>query len=243
MGRGIWFPCNSGPVHSDAERVAAALAPPSCPVYFGDRQQTISEEASRLKSAHPHLVQWICLGAIFLASPFAASQSKSRAPHPVRITPREISVPKWVAPAPGPDSGADTDGCGGSAADYSAWEMDLNNSGVPAVIIQGRTTCLCGGVGNCSFSIFQDVPPHKTLLYTDMVQEFHFKGTRTNGYRDLVTSTHGSAFDSELRVFRFDGTRYALKECYDQSYIWRDKQGNPHTMRNPKTTPEPCPQF
>lgn len=181
--------------------------------------------------------------ALLVASRLTAvPQSKSRAPapRPSHATLEPISVPRWVAPKPGPDS--DADGCGDSSSDYSAWEIDLSDSGVSAVIVQGKTTCLCGAVGNCSFSIFESVPPHKTLLDTDLVQEFHFRSARTNGYRDLVTSSAG-AVDSELRIFRFDGKRYTLKECYDKSYIYRDKQGNPHTMKNPKITPEPCQQL
>jgi len=234
---------SKGPVYPDGGRVCAALAPPSCRVYF-DCWQIYG--GSRLKNPRRRFAMLLWTITLLIASPATATpQSKSRTPVPQasQETLRPISVPRWVAPEPGPDSSADADGCGGSASDYLAWEIDLNDSGVLAVIVQGKTTCLCGAVGNCSFSIFQSVPPHKVLLDTGLVQEFHFKRARTKGYRDLVTSAHGSAFDSELRIFQFDGKRYRLKECYDKSYSYLDKQGNLHTRDHAKVTPEPCPQF
>lgn len=191
-----------------------------------------------MTNIHPHFARLLWIVALLVASPLTAlPQSKSRAPvpRPSHATLKPISVPGWVAPKLRPDSSADADGCGGSASDYSAWEIDLSDSGVSAVIVQGKTTCLCGAVGNCSFSIFESVPPHKTILDTDLVQEFHFKNARTNGYRDLVTSAHSSISDSELRVFRFDGKRYRLKKCYDKNYMY--------PMKYAKITPEPCPKL
>jgi len=35
---------------------------------------------------------------------------------------------------------------------------------------------------------------------------------------EIVAQQHGSAFDSDLRVYQFDGARYRLTKCMDQSY-------------------------
>jgi len=190
-----------------------------------------------MRSARLHFLLWPWFTALLVMIPFtAASESKSapQARPQNEHTPKAIVLPQGILKIlkADPDSGSD---CAGSPSDYSAWVMNLDGS-VPEIVVQGRGTCLCSATGNCAFWIFKKTTSgFKTVLATDLVQDFNFKNTRTNGYRDLVTSAHGSISDSELRVFRFDGTRYRLKKCYDKRYMY--------PMKYPKITPEPCPQL
>ncbi|MGH9864636.1 MAG: hypothetical protein ACRD4H_04405 [Candidatus Acidiferrales bacterium] len=139
---------------------------------------------------------------------------------------------------------SDKKGCGRSVSDYSAWETDLGNGGLLAVIAQGQTPCLCDG-GNCSLWIFRKTPTGFVELLSNFgVHDFHFRSTRTMGYSDLVISTHNAPFDFKLDVFGFDGTEYLLKECWDRSFATLDKHGHVvHVSKQAKVTREGCPQL
>jgi hypothetical protein len=55
----------------------------------------------------------------------------------------------------------------------------------------------CGATGNCAFWVFRyQNGRYEKILDTDMVQHFGFVHSSTNGLPDLVTWSHGSAFDS-----------------------------------------------
>ena len=218
-------------------------------VYFGDRQQTIFEGASRLRNTRFRFLQWPWLAALFITIPLAVTtESKSPAVLPCRDQP---AMQRVLLPPPilqriekiAPGAVANTPGCGLSASDYSAWSVKLNNS-ILAFVAQGRTSCLCED-GNCSLWIFQKTPTGFRDLLDDFgVHDFHFKSTRTMGYPDLVTSAHSAPFDFKLNVFRFDGTRYELRECWDRSFANWNKYGKViHVSKHGKVTREGCPQL
>jgi hypothetical protein len=116
------------------------------------------------------------------------------------------------------------------AALHSAQETEL--------LVQASDNCNCGGTGNCAFWIL-----HKTahgfdvLLETDMVQIFSVEATRNRGYKDVMTSAHGSATFSELTLYEFDGKRYHKARCADQQYPEREDGG---IADKPVITLTPC---
>ena len=59
-----------------------------------------------------------------------------------------------------------------------------------------------------------------------MVQTFSVKNTRTNGYRDIQTSAHGSATSSEFTLYKFNGKRYKAAQCWDRVYKLPEDGGN-----------------
>lgn len=120
-------------------------------------------------------------------------------------------------------------------------KIDLNRDGKPEFAVQGLNEHLCSPTGNCSFWIYrQSDKGYEPLLDTGDVQQYYFQNTISNGYRDIITAMHGSATDSDLSVYKFDGKQYQLKECMERSYSYKDKQGRYRIRRTPLITHVKC---
>lgn len=112
--------------------------------------------------------------------------------------------------------------------------IDLNHNGVPEVIAQ--STADCSATGNCSFWVLQKVHRKYEPILEGFGQTFTVQKTSTHGYRDIVVSMQGSAFDSGLTVFRYEGHRYHEGACYNAS--WRVRVGDTfRDVKNPVVTP------
>jgi uncharacterized protein YqkB len=91
------------------------------------------------------------------------------------------------------------------------------------LFVQASDNCNCGGTGNCEFWILREKPGgFDTLLETNMVQMFSIERSSRNGYKDLMTSAHGSAFYSDLTLYQFDGKRYRKTHCAREEYEQRE---------------------
>lgn len=88
--------------------------------------------------------------------------------------------------------------------------VDLNGDGISEVIAQGSDHVDCSPTGNCPFWIFQKSPHGYKPLLDGFGQTFTVQKHVTNGFHDIVVSTHHSATESGLAEFRYDG------ECYHQ---------------------------
>jgi hypothetical protein len=106
--------------------------------------------------------------------------------------------------------------------------VELGSNERTQVIVQGVGPCQCSPTGNCSFWVYQQsANGYRLLLRRGAVQAFSIEDTRSHGYRDIVTAMHGSAFESGLTVFKFDGTRYQRRECWNMSYPEPDSNSTP----------------
>ena len=113
-------------------------------------------------------------------------------------------------------------------------KVRLNRRDGHGLVAQG----FCSPTGNCAFWVFEEKNgSYRTLLEAHKsVQTFEFSTHETQGYRDLMTSMHGSAWYSELNFYRFDGRMYVLDHC-----AARDYQGeNEKVLKWPRITPRPC---
>jgi len=63
---------------------------------------------------------------------------------------------------------------------------------------------------------------------------FGFLKSRTRGYPDLVTWSHGSATESGGRLFRFDGNRYVASGSWDEEYEYLGDDGKIVTPDRPR---------
>ncbi len=116
--------------------------------------------------------------------------------------------------------------------DLHAETVDLNNDGKPEFIVAG----ICSPTGNCSTSIYRKVGSDYQELLNHDAQLVRVRPTVTHGYRDVVYDMHGSAFESWLFVYKFDGRKYQLRECFNSNYLG----AHGRTKKRPTVTRRKC---
>jgi hypothetical protein len=125
------------------------------------------------------------------------------------------------------------------AANLVAEAMDLNGDGIPELYVHGMHS-VCGA-SNCLAWIYRRTGPgYERLLDAGGIQDVEVRSAVSRGYRDVVTSQHGSAWDSELRRYKFDGRRYRPVECLLQTYHYLDARGRSHELTRPRITRVRC---
>ena len=124
-------------------------------------------------------------------------------------------------------------------ADLRPDTLDLDGDGSAELMVRGIEH-LCGAQ-NCRVWIFRRTTDGWVqLLHAYTVQTLEAQQTVTNGYRDIMTSAHSSATESVLELYKFDGRRYRLAECYDRKYEVMDEQGEIHELEQPQVTRVTC---
>ena len=115
--------------------------------------------------------------------------------------------------------------------------VDLDSHGRNEVVAQGSGEDECSPTGNCSFRILaRRRDGYRVILDGGSTQTFTIQPTRTNGFSDIVLSMHGSATDSMLTLYQFEGTRYRDAGCWEANWAPLDKDGNLHELKEPRVT-------
>ena len=71
------------------------------------------------------------------------------------------------------------------------------------------------------------------LLDAFSIQQARVLNSVTNGYHETQTDMHGSAFSSDLRIYRYNGREYRFTDCFRKDYyVTDDDKGEVHV--NPK---------
>src|SRR5262249_32674913 len=85
-------------------------------------------------------------------------------------------------------------------------------------LISGTGPTLCSPTGNCPRWIFKRTD-HRYEREVDLgeAQTVRIETGKTK-YPEVVARQHGSATDSDIRLYQFDGTRYRLTKCMSESY-------------------------
>jgi hypothetical protein len=118
--------------------------------------------------------------------------------------------------------------------------LNLTGHADGEILVHGINRCLCGA-NNCVHWIFRKIAStYELILEVRAIQDIEVKKTRTNGYRDLVTWMHGSAYDHDLSVYKFNGRKYERTECLQSSYSYIDSEGRERTRKRPLITPVQC---
>jgi hypothetical protein len=112
--------------------------------------------------------------------------------------------------------------------------VDLDAAGSSEVIVQmSGENSGCGGTGNCPLLILEKTTnSYKTILRAT-AQTFVADEARSNGFRDVVLGLHGSATESELRVYHYRDGRYGKVACYEAA--WQADLTGP-TLKQPIIT-------
>jgi hypothetical protein len=128
---------------------------------------------------------------------------------------------------------------GSLAANLVAVPVDLNGDAVPELEIRALNF-ICGP-NNCPTWIYRRTASgYERLLDANSVQTLQPKSTLSHGYRDIMTARHGSAWDSDLVVYKFDGRVYRQSACFSRTYRYRDAHGNFHELKRPRIAPVSC---
>ena len=116
--------------------------------------------------------------------------------------------------------------------------VDLAEDGRNEVVAQGRSEDACSPTGNCPFWILRrGRDGYRVILDADSTQTFTIQPNQTNGFHDVVLSMHGSAFESQLTLFKFDGSAYEPVSCYSANWEIVDRDGTWHELKEPRITP------
>ena len=110
-------------------------------------------------------------------------------------------------------------------------KFDLNGDGRNEYLVRD----LCSPTGNCAFWILElRKAGVRELLATDMANFTCARITKSHGYRDFEIGSHGSAFESDVRVFRFNGERYDEAASYSLRFEYDEKTKRLRQIRGPK---------
>jgi hypothetical protein len=83
---------------------------------------------------------------------------------------------------------------------------------------------MCGVVGNCPLWLISEEKQPRVLLQSVGIYGFEFDKQQTADYSDLILAGHGSATVTDLKRFRFDGSKYQRAGC--ARIEWADNNGN-----------------
>jgi hypothetical protein len=72
------------------------------------------------------------------------------------------------------------------------------------------------------------------LLEADMASFTCARQKKSRGYRDFEIGSHDSAFESQVRVFRFDGKQYKEAESYSLRFEYDEKMKKLRQLEGPK---------
>lgn len=128
----------------------------------------------------------------------------------------------------------------GSVENLVAEQIDLNGDGKPELKVQGINSGICGNA-NCPTWVFRKLGSHyQMLLDAGAIQQIRLQNAFTHGYRDIITSMHGSAWDSGETLYKFDGKRYQRVACFYRTYHYQDEHGKIRELKRPKISRVKC---
>ena len=114
--------------------------------------------------------------------------------------------------------------------------IDLNSDGTPEVIAQGMGVVSCGATGNCPFWVLRKSKVGYQVLLEGGAQTFTIAGSSTNGFRDIVLSTHGSSSSGGLIIYQYQEGVYKAVGCYDYEWTVLEDEKIPE-LKEPLITP------
>lgn len=117
-------------------------------------------------------------------------------------------------------------------------KVDLNGDGSPEFIFSG---IVCGNA-NCSTWIYRkDGSRYVQIPFDASAVGIEISKTPTKGYLDIIVEGHSSAAETELHVYKFDGSKYEVKECFSKKFaVVNPRTGKATVLKTPKITKIKC---
>jgi hypothetical protein len=117
--------------------------------------------------------------------------------------------------------------------------VDLNGDGTPELIVHGIND-VCGPYWCAHWVYCKTKAGYRALFDAGDVQAVEPQKAVTNGYHDLITTRHGSAWDSGFYVYKYDGKRYRRIGCFTRTYCYEDARGHMREWKRPRITRVRC---
>ncbi|MGI8542882.1 MAG: hypothetical protein ACR2MD_05310 [Aridibacter sp.] len=115
--------------------------------------------------------------------------------------------------------------------------IDLNGDGVSEYIIHG---ILCGSV-NCQVWIYRKTKNgYSQIPFEESVTSLKTLKTKTKGYFDIQIEGHASAAESEIRIYKFNGSGYKISECFSKEYVVISRTGKVIKLKTPRVAKIKC---
>ncbi|MCU1299643.1 MAG: hypothetical protein JWO91_3921 [Acidobacteriaceae bacterium] len=116
--------------------------------------------------------------------------------------------------------------------------LDLSGKGVEEFVLQGSDDRSCSPPGNCPFWILRrNRNEYSVILHRMATQTLTIQPTITNGFHDIVLGMHGSPTQQGLTLYRFDGSRYRPRGCYEANWQILGKGEEIRRLKEPRITP------
>jgi len=130
-------------------------------------------------------------------------------------------------------------GGAGTASNLEAHPIELNRGGEPELRVHGLGR-ICGAA-NCVNWVYQkDADGYRLLLDAGSINRIEPQKSYTKGYRDLMAVMHGSAWESDLTLYKFNGEEYERDSCFYRTYQYEDSDGTLREWEEPQITKVEC---
>lgn len=173
-------------------------------------------------------VVWaVCVLLLAIASS-ANAQNYRKVPVPQEIVHR-LSKIEYVKEC--------SDERGGAEKILQGESLRLSKGG-SEILVSGKS-CLCGATGSCPGWIYRKTTKgYQMIMDVSYLQSLEYRKGFTNGYRDVKISDRIIFGDNSLNLYKFDGKKYQLKECFER----RNAGGGITGKMEPKTVRVKCHQ-
>ncbi len=95
----------------------------------------------------------------------------------------------------------------------------------------------CSPTGNCSILVLRSADGRYRVVLDGIGQSFTIRPDRTEGFRNIELTMHGSATESTVKTYKFNGSRYLRSACQDVHFATLDKEGDLQELEKPLVTP------
>jgi len=118
---------------------------------------------------------------------------------------------------------------------YVAIPLRLKD-GVEAILVEGRGIGPCGAQNCQTYILEKQQRTYRLLLDALVIQQTRVLNSVTNGYHDIQTNMHGSAFSSDIVIYRYDGRKYRRTDCFSKQYYLEDLDDKGSIIGKPTIT-------
>lgn len=106
--------------------------------------------------------------------------------------------------------------------------VDLNSDGRKEIVIRGIENPFSRCGNNCyTYWIFQQINENE---YRKIFEAEGYlpvvKNKKTKGYKDIMFEKHGSYAYFSIILYKFNGTEYLPKNCWSESKLYKNKDGD-----------------